>query len=215
MWWELTALRSKGVLKTWDDVKGYGFIETFHDRQRVFVHIKALDRRLRRPVVGDVITFTLANDARGRSNATDAQIAGVRPAPGRKPRTGHSGIVLVAFIVALGLGVATSVIPGLVAAYYLAVSLITLLLYAVDKSAARNGSWRTPESQLHLCALLGGWPGALLGQMLLRHKSSKKAFRSVFWMTVVLNSAGLLWLCSPAGTPVMQALLSMAGSLQP
>ena len=48
-------------------------------------------------------------------------------------------------------------------------------------------------------ALAGGWPGALLAQQWLRHKSAKREFRAVFWATLVLNVAGLVLLCSPWG----------------
>ena len=66
-------------------------------------------------------------------------------------------------------------------------SVITFLVYAIDKSAARQGSWRVPEKLLHLLALAGGWPGALAGQRVLRHKCSKRPFLIVFWLTVALN----------------------------
>lgn len=84
-----------------------------------------------------------------------------------------------------------------IAATYAAVSLLTFTMYAIDKSAARTGRWRTPEATLHLLALAGGWPGALLAQQWLRHKSAKQSFRAVFWVTVVLNVVGLVLLCSP------------------
>ena len=87
--------------------------------------------------------------------------------------------------------------PFLVAAIYAGMSFVTFLAYSVDKSAARRGAWRTPESTLHILAVAGGWPGALLAQQLLRHKSTKVQFRSVFWATVVLNAAGFVTLCSP------------------
>ncbi|MEO7185722.1 MAG: DUF1294 domain-containing protein [Rhodoferax sp.] len=76
-------------------------------------------------------------------------------------------------------------------------SLITFVVYASDKSAAKTQRWRTSEATLHMLALMGGWPGALLAQQWLRHKSSKRVFRTVLWTTVVLNVAGLLLLCSP------------------
>ena len=76
---------------------------------------------------------------------------------------------------------------------YIAGSVITFLAYARDKSAARNNRWRTPESTLHLLSLIGGWPGALVAQRVLRHKSSKQPFRTVFWGTVLLNGAALIW----------------------
>ncbi len=87
--------------------------------------------------------------------------------------------------------------PFWIAATYVAVSLLTFTIYAIDKSAARAGRWRTPEATLHLLALAGGWPGALLAQQWLRHKSAKRSFRTVFWVTVVLNLVGLVLLCSP------------------
>ncbi len=72
-------------------------------------------------------------------------------------------------------------------------SLLTFTVYAIDKSAARRGARRVPERSLHLLALFCGWPGALLAQQLLRHKTVKPAFRLVFWSTVLGNLA-LAWL---------------------
>jgi uncharacterized membrane protein YsdA (DUF1294 family) len=69
----------------------------------------------------------------------------------------------------------------------LCLSLVAFALYAADKSAAQNGRRRTPESQLHLVALLGGWPGAAVAQSLLRHKTQKREFQSVFKATAILN----------------------------
>ena len=78
-----------------------------------------------------------------------------------------------------------------VLALYGIASVVTFCAYALDKSAARGGRWRTPESTLQGLALIGGWPGALLAQQWLRHKSSKPRFLALFWAIVVLN-LGLL-----------------------
>jgi len=72
-----------------------------------------------------------------------------------------------------------------------ALNLVTFLSYALDKSAAQSGGWRTSEKQLHLLALLGGWPAAWWAQQWLRHKSRKQEFRSMYWATVLLHCAGL------------------------
>lgn len=80
------------------------------------------------------------------------------------------------------------------AALYLLLSAVTLLIYALDKSAARRRQWRIPESLLHLLALAGGWPGALVAQRLLRHKTQKATFLAMFWLTVTANCAVLAWL---------------------
>ena len=50
----------------------------------------------------------------------------------------------------------------------------------------------TPENHLHLLGLAGGWPGAWFAQHLLRHKTTKAAFRRRYWATVVLHCLALL-----------------------
>ncbi len=71
-------------------------------------------------------------------------------------------------------------------------SLVTFCCYGVDKSAAKRGKWRIRESTLHVLSLVGGWPGALLGQKVFRHKTKKCRFLVVFWLSVVVNLA-VLW----------------------
>jgi uncharacterized membrane protein YsdA (DUF1294 family) len=75
---------------------------------------------------------------------------------------------------------------------YICLSVITFLFYAFDKSAAISRNWRTRENTLHLLSLAGGWPGALIAQQLLRHKTSKESFVIAFWLTVALNVCGFV-----------------------
>ena len=95
----------------------------------------------------------------------------------------------------------------LLVAIYGVASLVTYVVYAIDKNAARKGAWRIPEAQLHLLALIGGWPGAMAAQQTLRHKSKKASFRFIFWITVFLNAAGTVWLLSPEGISRLNALV--------
>ncbi len=88
--------------------------------------------------------------------------------------------------------------PLLLGLYYGLLSLLSYAVYARDKAAAQARRQRVPERLLHLLALLGGWPGALLAQRRLRHKLRKTAFRAVFWLTVLLNLAGLALLGAPS-----------------
>jgi uncharacterized membrane protein YsdA (DUF1294 family) len=69
------------------------------------------------------------------------------------------------------------------------VSLVTFVVYALDKRAAQRGRRRVPEATLHTLELLGGWPGALLGQRVLRHKTRDVRFLVVFWGVVLLHAA--------------------------
>jgi uncharacterized membrane protein YsdA (DUF1294 family) len=87
-------------------------------------------------------------------------------------------------------------VPQTVGLAYVLMSLLCFMVYAWDKSSARAGGWRIKESTLLVLGLLCGWPGAVLAQQLLRHKSAKASFQVVFWATVVLNVTGFLALCA-------------------
>ena len=73
-------------------------------------------------------------------------------------------------------------------AWYGVMSLGTFVVYGIDKRRAKQeGSDRISEKTLHVLSLLGGWPGAIAGQKLFRHKTYKKSFPLVFWLTVLGN----------------------------
>jgi uncharacterized membrane protein YsdA (DUF1294 family) len=88
---------------------------------------------------------------------------------------------------------ARGILPLEVPAVYLAASLAAVIAYGIDKSAAQSGAWRTRERTLHVPALMGGWPGALVAQTVFRHKSRKASFRIAFRATVALNCGALMW----------------------
>jgi uncharacterized membrane protein YsdA (DUF1294 family) len=108
----------------------------------------------------------------------------------RRPSAGRGTDGYVA-IVALALLLAALVwawaLPLWVPAIYVVASIVCFVVYAVDKRAAVSHGQRTPESTLLLLGLVGGWPGAVLAQQMLRHKTTKRSFRARFWITVVVN----------------------------
>lgn len=79
--------------------------------------------------------------------------------------------------------------PGwpLLALVYLVMSLVCFVAYWHDKRQAVAGMRRTPEARLHLFELLGGWPGGLLAQRLIRHKNRKLPYQLRFWFIVLLH----------------------------
>ena len=81
--------------------------------------------------------------------------------------------------------------PALLAGWYVCASLACFIAYARDKRAAITGRRRTPERTLLLLGLIGGWPGGLLAQRLVRHKSAKTSFQVKFWITVALHGAAV------------------------
>ena len=95
---------------------------------------------------------------------------------------------------------------------YLFISAVTFAEYALDKSAAKKNRWRTSENTLHMLSLVGGWPGALAAQRMLRHKNKKYSFQWIFWCTVVLNVTGLIGLLTSGGARAMQVFLSQWGT---
>ncbi|MBS7806583.1 cold shock and DUF1294 domain-containing protein [Variovorax sp. PCZ-1] len=187
-----------GKLKTWHDDRGFGFIEPNLGGQEIFVHIKSFPLGTGRPKVGQQLVFEVAMGKNGKKNAHSVQYpVRSRVANKQKPELSADwtltriasipGFMMIYAFVAWK----WSFVPA-VFIVYIALSLTTFLVYAFDKSAAVAGRWRTQEGTLHMLSLAGGWPGALLAQQLLRHKTSKDSFIAVFWATVALNVCGFI-----------------------
>jgi len=188
-------MRFQGKLNGWQDDKGFGFVTPNGGGQQAFVHIKEFANRQRRPLGTEIITYAIAYDPMGRAQAEDIQYADERhnPAPTGAPSVVPLSLAAV-FMAALGLAAASGNLPWSVPGAYLAASLTTYAAYWSDKSAARKRQWRTRESTLQLLALACGWPGALLAQYYLRHKSRKKPFLIMFWCAAAANCGALYWL---------------------
>jgi uncharacterized membrane protein YsdA (DUF1294 family) len=57
-------------------------------------------------------------------------------------------------------------------ALVLASSIVTFVLYGVDKRRAKRKKWRVPEWYLHILAAVGGFPGAFLARWVFDHKTN-------------------------------------------
>jgi uncharacterized membrane protein YsdA (DUF1294 family) len=82
-------------------------------------------------------------------------------------------------------------------------SIISFIVYRIDKSAAESGQWRIREGTLGFLALIGGWPGALVAQRLFHHKTNKKSFQFSFWIIVILNCCLLCLSLTASGSAVI------------
>jgi len=69
-------------------------------------------------------------------------------------------------------------------------SAAAFVAYGVDKRRAVRGERRVSENTLHLLALIGGWPGALIASSCFRHKTQKLSFRLVLFVIVALHAVG-------------------------
>lgn len=226
-------MKKQGKVVRWDSVRAFGFIRSPDTPADIFFHLKDF-RGEAGPHEGMPVTFeeihvggkgpramsvqaplTLQDAPVNRANAR----AAMPPSQARSrtttrnrtlnrtvpPRPAAPALLLMlGWAVLLGWGVWAGRLQAMALPIALLLNLVTFFMYWVDKHAAQTGQWRTPESTLHLLALLGGWPGAWWAQALLRHKSSKASFLAAYWATVALHClvlAGLLF------SPQLQSLL--------
>jgi uncharacterized membrane protein YsdA (DUF1294 family)/cold shock CspA family protein len=230
-------MRKQGTIARWDAARGFGFIRCPAAGADVFFHLRDLRGGLQpregtvvsfeeihvggkgpRAMAVEAINTTpgLAsshvqprNPARSRAHDRDTRR---RRPPGQAASTGGSGFALMLLVIAAYGGlllwaVWRSLLPWWILPASFGLNLLTFWIYWVDKNAAQAGRWRKSENTLQLLALAGGWPGAWLAQQVLRHKSSKRSFRVVYWLMVV--SHGLLvwaWLFWP---PLRATLIAL------
>ena len=193
----------QGKIINWNDDKGFGFVEPNGGGTRAFVHVKAFKPRSHRPVNGDLIIYELVQGRDNRYKADNIKFASdtkkTNKVYGKSKKKSMPTIFTLLFCAVLIGAVLIGRLAPLVLVLYIVMSVIAFIVYAIDKSAAQNGRWRTKESTLHLLGLFGGWPGALFAQNKLRHKSSKQEFKTVYWVTVFINIAGFIWLFTDKG----------------
>lgn len=225
--------RSRGTLTSWDDERGFGFVESLAGA-RVFAHISAFPARAERPQDGETVSYLVERGDDGKSRALDIRYTGPgadsrrRPpqqrssqkprspqpqrnhasgGPGRRRAAGAGNYLAIVAFIAFALYVNASWPLSLwIVAVYVLASLVCFIVYAADKSAARKGSWRVSENTLHLLAVIGGWPGAICAQQMLRHKTQKASFRAVFWVTVVVNVLVFAVVTTPIGAMLLAAV---------
>lgn len=192
-------MQQQGRIAEWNDDRGFGFITPLDGGPRVFAHVSEFPRDLRRPEVLDLVVYELGYDDRGRPRAS--QVAFLAPTATRTSRQttagGRVGVPATLAIASLAVAVlGSALVIGshalMLLVGYLLLSTVAYFAYGMDKSAAQRGAFRTEESALHLLALVGGWPGALIAQRHFHHKTRKQPFRTVFWATVALNVTALI-----------------------
>jgi uncharacterized membrane protein YsdA (DUF1294 family)/cold shock CspA family protein len=207
-------MRHRGTIVKWNDERGFGFISPSEGGDSIFIHISAIPRSDRRPSVNEAVSYTLTFDSHGRPRANDVRFM-VNPRNASPMRQIYKpGIAVpigfaISFLVALAALVAVGWLEMSWLALYYGMSLITYGFYAGDKTAAQNAGWRTQESTLHLMSLAGGWPGALIAQVILRHKTRKPSFLIGYWLTVTVNCIALSVIVGKEVSPVKVLLGAM------
>lgn len=193
-----------GKVQDWNDERGYGFItplDATGDGARTFFPIRDYQQMGRRPEQGELVKYAATRQSDGRWRATEvcraaqppigARISKPVAKPYKAPFSVASdllrAVVVLAYIAFIAWAIKHGMMMLEVAFIPIIACIVTYMAYAADKHFAQSNRWRIPEANLHLLELLGGWPGALIAQRVLRHKTRKASYRIVFWMMVVLN----------------------------
>lgn len=176
--------RIQGRLVSWDDERGFGFIEAEGLNAPVFMHVKFLRAKHQRPVAGDVIRFALGRGRDGGPAASDAEILGAPPPPPRKVQRPSMLdvsrlLAAVAILVGATIAYAVNVAPLWFPAIYFVMTLGSGIAYWLDKMFAREHRQRVSENMLHFADSFFGIAGGLFAQHVFRHKTRKRSFRAV------------------------------------
>jgi uncharacterized membrane protein YsdA (DUF1294 family)/cold shock CspA family protein len=189
---------TEGTLVFWNDDKGFGFVRPVAGGDDYFVHISVFDKRLtRRPEIADRVFYREATDTPGKKRLSYAVIKGADLENKRiikgiltKPRSPYVNFLIIlplllsSYLIWLG----NNPLPFI---SYVFLSILTIILYGYDKQHAITGQWRIPEIYMHVLELMGGWPGALMGQNDFSHKTRKSAYRRRLWLIIALH--GVVW----------------------
>jgi uncharacterized membrane protein YsdA (DUF1294 family) len=165
----------------------------------VFAHVRAFPQGSSTPVIGTELTYEVETTPDGKTRARFVRVAGTAAVQtyGRVRSSILSYLPIALFVVIYIIVAILWHPPYWVLFLYLGTSLLCILIYSADKSAAAEGRWRVSESALLLLGLAGGWPGAILAQRLLHHKTRKRSFQSAFAGSVVVNILAFVILSSP------------------
>lgn len=104
----------KGKIQEWNDTKGYGFIRSLGSESKTFFHISDVKTKGRRPIIGDIVDYSVTKGRNGRDRATVIYIAGLstyninhskrRSIKSMCSDRGHYSNVIAALIIIIFLG---------------------------------------------------------------------------------------------------------------
>ncbi len=178
--------RFEGSLVSWNSERGFGFIKPKSGGRDIFVHVRDLQFKGRAPLIGSTIFYDITQRSDDKYRAINAYVIGEK----------HK--ISITYATLIGFNFIFIAIPFILSLYiinitylplvlYSTLSFVCFLVYSHDKQMSIRGGWRIQESSLHCLEFIGGWPGALIAQMIIGHKNSKVTFQIIFWAIVLLH----------------------------
>ena len=80
--------------------------------------------------------------------------------------------------------------------YLLAINIVSLFLYGIDKYKAKKNKWRISEATLLMMAVIGGSIGAWVGMRLWHHKTMHKKFKYGIPIIIIMQVSLVVYLHS-------------------
>lgn len=190
------AERMKGRLVNWNEERGFGFMAPEDGSGDAFVHVSDFLKEGRHIELNHDYEFEIVTGKDGRRKARRVRtIVAEKAGPSTLSKVLQRGpriLVIPAFLfIVVAIATVQPVSSNWFVIYGVA-SVACFAGYGLDKRAANQKQWRVSETILLLIGLVGGWPGGIIGQETFRHKTQKKAFRTLFWMSVAINMAAFV-----------------------
>lgn len=202
-------MNNKGTIVQWNHQKGFGFIRPQGGGENVFFHVSALADRQSRPRVNESVHYELGANKNSKKSAKfvifDNPHSGIDKYTAPMSKAQGFSVLFLALVAGWVWLVRC---PYWVLIGYISLSIVTFAVYAHDKRASQRDAWRTKEASLHLLALVGGWPGALWAQKILRHKSQKQPFKAILWLTIVVNISVFMMVFTPFGYHWLRSIVT-------
>lgn len=77
--------------------------------------------------------------------------------------------------------------------YIIALTIVTFVVYGIDKYKATHKKWRIPEATLIGLAIIGGSFGALAGMKIWHHKTLHPKFKYGIPIIIIFQVIALVW----------------------
>lgn len=78
--------------------------------------------------------------------------------------------------------------------YFVIINILAFLIMGIDKSKAKKGKWRIPESTLMSSVLLGGGIGGIVGMYVFHHKTRKPKFFIGYPLILIIEVIAIIYL---------------------
>ena len=181
----------KGTISEWYIDRGYGYIIPDSGALRIKFLLSDVKNSVNIGELKQPVRFVIAQDENGNRRAT--HVEGVRSFP-------WATLIVVWFAATLGGCVYFWQYPLLIVYYYLGATAIVLAIYLLDKRNEKRNKAVTGESALLFLSLLGGWPGAVIGQYSFNLQPKSFTFQLLFFFVMALHIAFLVWSLTPEGS---------------